>query len=297
MAGEITVMTESIVYLNTQYVDSSKAMISAFDRGFLYGDGVYETIRAVNGHLFHFNDHFERLKQSADAMNIELPFSVDACQSILLKLIDLNKLDHAYLRLTISRGVGLVGFNQAIGHSSTVLIVAKAFIALDPLFYKNGIEIITAKTRRNAPEAVNPAIKSISNLNSLLGRIEAQNAGKLEVIMLNNKGFVCEGSASNIFWVKDQTVYTPDQSTGLLEGVTRKQVIKLCDQIPSLSLKSGAYPIEDCYAADELFITSTSLEVMPVIKLDDKKINSGEVGPVSIQLLTAFRKLYERDAA
>jgi branched-chain amino acid aminotransferase len=158
------------------------------------------------------------------------------------------------------------------------------------IWYSEGIKLRLAETRRNAPEAINPKIKSISNLNSLLGKLEAKAYGAFEVIMLNNKDHICEGASSNIFWVKDQWVFTPDASTGLLEGVTRSTIIRLCEVELNLRVVTGEFKMQDLKYADEVFITSTSLEVMPVVKVDDFIINQGLVGSTTWHLREALHR-------
>lgn len=272
------------VFLNDKFIPDSEAKISVFDQGFLYGDGIFESFRSFGKSLNQFNKHYERLLESAESLKYNIKYSQKDLENILHKLREKNSLENAYFRLTISRGKGQIGFERSIDSDLTVLIVAKEFTGFDEFHYENGIEIQVANTRRNAPEAINPKIKSISNLNSLLGKLEAKERGVKEVIMLNNKDHICEGSASNIFWTKDKWVFTPDTSTGLLEGVTRSTIIDVCENELNLRVITGEYKLQDIKFADEVFITSTSLEVMPVIKIDSFKINDGNVGEISRKL-------------
>lgn len=272
------------VYLNGEFVSSADAKISVFDQGFLYGDGIFESFRSVNGRLYQFTQHYQRLLQSAQALRYPLIFSQQDLENILLELHQKNGLRDAYFRITITRGRGDVGFQRKIDNDLTCLVVGREFQGFDPSFYEQGIHLRVAETRRNAPEAINPKIKSISNLNSLLGKLEAKAAGAFEVIMLNNRDHICEGSASNIFWTKDRWVFTPDASTGLLEGVTRSTIIRLCENRLDLRVIAGEFKLQDLKFADEAFITSTSLEVMPVVRVDDFTINHGQVGPIARHL-------------
>jgi len=205
-------------------------------------------------------------------------------EGILLELRERNNLSDAYYRITITRGKGQIGFQREMANDLTCLVVGRNFQGFDNACYKEGIQLRVAKTRRNAPEAINPKIKSISNLNSLLGKLEAKASGAFEVIMLNNKDHICEGASSNIFWTKDKWVFTPDASTGLLEGVTRATIMRLCEEKLNLRVISGEFKLQDMKFADEIFITSTSLEVMPVVKVDDFTINQGQVGPIAWHL-------------
>ena len=272
------------LYLNGQFVPEEEAVISVFDQGLLYGDGIFETFRSVGAHLYQLSDHYRRLAQSAEALNYSLSFSQRELEDILLKLREMNHLTNAYYRVTVTRGKGQIGFARSLGNDLTCLIIAKEFKGFDGFFYRDGISLQVAQIRRNAPEAISPKIKSISNLNSLLGKLEARAAGVLEVIMLNNKGHVCEGAASNVFWSKGDWVFTPDGSTGILEGVTRATIMRLCEDKLNLRVIPGEYRLQDLKFSDEVFITSTSLEVMPVVNVDGFMINQGQVGPIADKL-------------
>jgi len=280
----------SYVYLNGAFVASDAATVSVFDQGLLYGDGIFESFRSVGDRLYQFPQHFQRLLQSAEALCYPPPFTQDELEAILTTLREMNGLDQAYFRVTITRGKGEVGFLRDMTSDLTCLVIGKEFRGFDSALYEQGIHLQVAATRRNAPEAINPKIKSISNLNSLLGKLEARAAGAFEVIMLNNRDHICEGAASNIFWVKDRWVFTPDASTGLLEGVTRATIMRLCEESLNLRVITGEFRLQDLKFADEVFITSTSLEVMPVVRVDDFTINQGQVGPVARHLREALHR-------
>jgi branched-chain amino acid aminotransferase len=224
------------------------------------------------------------LLQSAEALCYPALFTQRELEEVLLELRQRNDLHEAYYRITITRGKGQIGFQSTIENDLTCLVVGREFQGFDNVSYQEGIQLRVAQIRRNAPEAINPKIKSISNLNSLLGKLEARAKGVFEVIMLNNKEHVCEGASSNIFWSKGQWVFTPDVSTGLLEGVTRATIMRLCEEKLNLRVISGEFKLQDLKFADEVFITSTSLEVMPVVKVDDFTINQGLVGPIAWSL-------------
>lgn len=272
------------VYLNGTFIKSDEAMVSVFDQGFLYGDGIFESFRSVGNRLYQFPQHYQRLVQSAEALNYPVICTQSDLENILLELHKKNNLNNAYYRITITRGKGEIGFQRNFDNDLTCLVIGREFKGFNGDSYENGIHLRVAQTRRNAPEAINPKIKSISNLNSLLGKIEAKAADAAEVVMLNNKDHICEGSASNIFWTKDHWVFTPDVSTGLLEGVTRATIMRLCEDKLNLRVISGEFKLQDLKFADEVFITSTSLEVMPVVQVDDFIINQGSVGPVAKKL-------------
>lgn len=279
-----------IVYLNGQFVNQDKAFVSVYDQGFLYGDGIYESFRSTNTNLYQFYQHYKRLLLSARSLNYNIEITQKELEKILTDLQEKNGVKNGYFRIVVTRGKGHIGFKRSITHNLTWLIMIKEFEGFEQNLYTEGICLKLAAIRRNAPEAINPKIKSISNLNSLLGKLEARELGVIEVIMLNNKEHICEGAASNIFWVKDKYVFTPAASTGLLEGVTRLTIIRLCEKKMNLRVIAGEYKIQDLKFADEVFITSTSLEVMPVVKIDEFKINQGKVGPISSRLRQELHK-------
>jgi branched-chain amino acid aminotransferase len=274
----------SYVYLNGDFIKAEEAMVSVFDQGLLYGDGIFESFRSIGDRIYQFPQHYQRLLQSAAALCYPRTFTQQKLEAILMELRTRNNLNDAYYRITITRGKGQVGFQRELENDLTCLVIGREFQAVDSALYQQGIQLRVAQTRRNAPEAISPKIKSISNLNSLLGRLEARAAGAFEVIMLNNKDHICEGAAANIFWVKDKWVFTPDASTGLLEGVTRSTIMRLCEESLNLRVITGEFKLQDLKFADEVFITSTSLEVMPVVKVDNFTVNQGQVGPVAYHL-------------
>ncbi len=274
----------SYVYLNGEFIQSEDAKISVFDQGFLYGDGIFESFRSIEKQLYQFSQHYQRLLQSAQALAYPLTFTQQQLETILLELCERNGWTDAYYRITITRGKGQIGFQRDMDNDLTCLIIGREFQGLDESYYRQGIALRVAQTRRNAPEAINPKIKSISNLNSLLGKLEAKAAGAFEVIMLNNKEHICEGSASNIFWTRDQWVFTPAASTGLLEGVTRATIMRLCEEKLNLRVIAGEFKLQDLQFSDEVFITSTSLEAIPVVAVDGFTINQGKVGPIARRL-------------
>ncbi|SEA40495.1 branched-chain amino acid aminotransferase [Desulfuromusa kysingii] len=284
----------SDVYLNGKFVNSDLAKVSVFDQGFLYGDGIFESFRSVKGKLYQFSKHYQRLVQSAEALSYPLAFTQQQLEEILLTLCERNGWKNAYYRITITRGKGQIGFQRDMDNDLTCFIVGREFQGLDDEYYQQGIKVKVAQTRRNAPEAISPKIKSISNLNSLLGKLEAKALGTFEVIMLNNKEHICEGSASNIFWTRDQWVFTPGASTGLLEGVTRSTIMRLCEEELNLRVISGEFKLQDLQFSDEVFITSTSLEVIPVVQVDAFTINQGQVGPIAKRLRQELHRDMEK---
>ena len=281
-----------LVYVNGHFVPKETASISVFDHGFLYGDGIYETLRAYNGKLFLISKHLGRLKHSADAISLKLPLSLDKIGEALYESLKVNKLSEAYVRIHLSRGPGEIGLDPALCRAPTMIIVTQPFKDYPAEFYEGGVAVAVVATRRNHPLAVSPVIKSTNFLNNILAKIESLKAGAYEGIMLNWEGYVAEGTISNIFTVKHGVLHTPDLETGILEGVTRDLVLHLArkDRIP---IKEAKLKPHDLTSADECFITNTTVEVLPVTRVDGAAIGSGKPGPVT----TSLREAYKREVA
>src|SRR5512144_230083 len=220
-----------LVYLDGHFVAREKALVSVFDHGFLYGDGIYETMRAYEGRLFLLRKHLARLKRSAAAISLKLPLSPGAIADALNESLAVNRLKDAYVRLHISRGPGEIGLDPALCSAPTIVIAAKPFHDYPAEYYERGVNVSVVKTRRNHPLALPPAIKGTNFLNNILAKIESVRAGAYEGIMLNWEGFVAEGTICNVFMVKSGTLLTPALSIGILEGVTRGLVLDLARHI------------------------------------------------------------------
>ncbi len=281
-----------LVYVNGHFVPKEKASVSVFDHGFLYGDGIYETLRAYHGKLFLLSKHLSRLKHSADAISLKLPLPLDKIGEALCETLNVNKLTEAYVRIHLSRGPGEIGLDPALCHAPTMIIVTRPFKDYPAEFYENGVAVAVVTTRRNHPLAISPVIKSTNFLNNILAKIESLKSGAYEGIMLNWEGYVAEGTISNIFTVKHGVLYTPDLGTGILEGVTRDLVLHLArkDRIPA---KETRLKPHDLTSADECFLTNTTVEVLPVTRVDGTVIGNGKPGPVT----TALREAYQREVA
>ena len=278
-----------LIYLDGHFVAKEQALVSVFDHGFLYGDGIYETMRAYKGELFLLKRHLWRLKRSADAISLKLPLPIEAIGEALKESLTVNKLQDAYVRIQVSRGPGEIGLDPALCPSPTMVIVTKPFKDYPREQYEQGVSVAIVQTIRNHPLALNPAIKGTNFMNNILARIESLKAGAAEGIMLNWKGYVAEGTISNIFMVKKGILYTPHRDTGILEGVTRDLVLKLARK-KKISIKEELLRPKNFHAADECFITNTTMEIMPVTTIDDKPVGNGRPGPVTIALLQAYRK-------
>jgi len=274
------------VYLNNALVPRSEAKVSVFDHGFLYGDGIYETMRVYDGVVFMLDEHIRRLFRSAMMIGLNMPKDPDEIKTAIFETLRANRMKDAYLRVTVSRGYGSVGLDPDLCIRPTFVIISEEMKEYPPSLYNNGIKVIIASTRRNLREALNPQIKSLNFLNNILAKIEAKEKGAYEAIMLNHSGNLAEGTISNIFFVKEDVLCTPSIDCGILDGITRGQVIDLATR-EGLRVKEGSFKPEDLYDASEVFITNTTLEVMPVSMVDQKGYSVGEVSRL---LRRAYRK-------
>lgn len=281
-------LSSMLVYVNGKFVPKEEAMVSVFDHGFLYGDGIYETLRSYEGRIFLLGKHLSRLKQSADAISLRLPFSVEKIGELLHEALTVNKLREAYLRIQVSRGAGDIGLDPALCPASSMVIVTKPFKDYPEELYTEGVAVALVGTRRNHPSALSPSIKSTNFLNNILAKIESLKTGAYEGIMLNWEGNVAEGTISNIFIVKKGVLLTPSIETGILEGVTRDLVMHLArkERIP---VKETLLKPKDLLDADECFITNTTVEVLPVTRIDSEPVGAGSPGAVTLRLRAAYR--------
>jgi branched-chain amino acid aminotransferase len=275
------------IYLNGKIVPSKEAVISVFDHGFLYGDGIYETIRVYDGVIFRLNEHLQRLFRSASLIGLTIPLGIDPLKVAIYKTLIANKLRNAYIRLTVSRGRGAIGLDPDLCTEPTIVIIVQELKEYPKTFYENGITLIIAETRRNLKGAIDPRIKSLNFLNNILAKIEAKKKGVYEALLLNVYGKLTEGTISNIFFYKDGIIYTPSVDCGILDGITRGLIIDLAKR-EDLKIKEGKFKREDLYAAEEVFITNTTMEVMPVAKVDDQGYAVGS-------LAKFLRKVYRQE--
>ena len=282
-----------LAYVNGHFVPRDEARVSVYDHGYLYGDGIYETMRAYGGSIFLLNRHLSRLKLSADAISLNLPVPLEKIGSTLIESLTVNKLREAYIRIQISRGPGEIGLDPALCPAPTMVILVKPFKDYPAELYENGVAVAVVKIRRNHPLAQDPAIKSTNFLNNILAKIESLKAGAYEGIMLNWKGYVAEGTISNIFTVKKGVLHTPHLDTGILEGITRDLVLLLAKR-NKVRVQESLMRTSDLYRADECFITNTTVEVMPVTSVDGNKVGSGMPGPITSTLINAYRNEVQR---
>jgi branched-chain amino acid aminotransferase len=278
------------IYIDGKLYGESEAKISVFDHGLLYGDGVFEGIRAYNGRVFKLKEHIDRLFCSAHALLLDIPLSrADLCRATV-ETIRANELKDAYIRLIVTRGVGTLGLNPRSCKQPSVIIIAGKIQVYPAEMYARGMDMVTVPTTRNLHSAVNPAIKSLNYLNNILAKIEANNAGVEEAVMLNSEGYVAEGTADNLFIVKQSKLLTPPLSAGALYGITRATVIELAEQT-GLKVSEPNLTRYDLFNADECFVTGTGAEIMPVVKIDGRVIGSGKPGPITQQLVKEYHAL------
>lgn len=279
-----------LIFINDSLVPDTEAMVSVFNRGFLYGDGVFETLRAYKSVIFRCDEHISRLFESANAISIKLPFTKDYLKEALYKTIRENNLNNAWLRLTITRGESAPGLDIEQCTKPTVVIIAREFNSYPDSLYLKGLHAAVVTTRRMPPSALNPAIKSLNVLNNIMAKTEATGLGASEGIMLNTDGYVAEGTVSNIFIVKDGIIKTPSLDTGILNGVTRSVVINLAKEADIAMLEQPFYP-DELFSSDECFITNTSYEIMPVTTLNGQPIGNGRPGEITKRLIDLFRDM------
>ncbi len=282
------------IYLNGAYMAKEEASISVFDHGYLYGDGVFEGIRAYNGKVFKLYEHLERLYESAHHILLDVPISLEEMAGATLETLRRNNLSDAYIRIVVSRGVGDLGLDPRKCSRATIVIIADHISLFPQEHYDKGLEVITAATRQRSHDTFEPRIKSLNYLNNILVKLEAAQAGAMEAIMLNSQGYVVEGSGSNIFIIdKTGRLITPPVYVGILEGITRNTVIDLA-RGEGLTVEELPFTRHDLYVAAECFITGTAAELMPVISVDRRAVGEGKPGKITGMLREKFR-LYAQD--
>jgi len=278
------------IYIDGEYYDKENARISVYDHGLLYGDGVFEGIRSYNGKVFKCKEHIDRLYESAHAISIEIPMNKEEMTEAMLQTIKTNNLKDVYVRLVVTRGIGDLGLDPKKCPKACVIIIADKIELYPPEIYEKGLGLVTAATPRNHQEALNPRIKSLNYLNNILAKLEGNEAGVKEVVMLNLDGYVCECSADNILLVKNGALKTPPPSAGILKGITR-------DTIMEVARSAGRQVFEenitryDLYTADEVFLCGTGAELIAAIRIDGRVIGTGKPGPVFQDLLERFRAM------
>jgi branched-chain amino acid aminotransferase len=278
------------IFIDGKYYSERDAKVSVFDHGLLYGDGVFEGIRAYHGRVFKLKEHIDRLFCSAKAILLKLPMSHAQFMKATVETCRKNNLRDGYTRLVVTRGVGTLGLNPRSCKRPSVIIIADKIQLYPPELYQRGMEIVTVPTTRNLHSALNPAIKSLNYLNNILAKIEANNAGCEEAVMLNAEGFVAECTGDNLFIVKNRALFTPPLSAGALYGITRQTVIELAEEA-GLKVSEPNLTRYDLFNADECFLTGTGAELIPVVKIDGRVIGTGKPGPITRRLEEDYHAL------
>ncbi len=281
------------VYLNDCFVQKEHARVSVFDHGFLYGDGVYETLRAYQGRILLWERHMARLRRSCELIGLDLPIRDEEWIPIIAELLVRNGLQDAGLRLTVSRGEGEVGIDPSLCLKPTIVVMAKPVVTYTDQQREQGKVLHLSSVRRNSELAQSPQIKALSFLNNILAKQEAVRVGADDALMLNMDGYLSECTTSNIFFVKNQQLYTPAVDCGILKGITRDVVIELAEKL-EVCVEEGRYTMEQLLQAEECFITNTGIEIMPVSRIGDCQIGQWKRGPLTDELVRAFKENLNR---
>jgi len=280
-------MAERLVYINGEFIPESEAKISVFDHGFLYGDGVFEGIRAYRGLVFKLREHLERLYDSAKFLRIEIPMSREELMEAILETVRRNGLSDCYIRVVVTRGVGDLGLDPRKCEKPSIIIIARP---MAPLLGKRAVSLIISSVRRDGVDATSHQAKSLNYLNNILAKLEAINAGADDAVMLDSRGFVSEATGENIFIVKDERIMTPPPTSGILSGITRDCVIELARRLGYEVVERELTPFE-LLTADEVFLTGTAAEIVPVESVNGRKIGERVPGPITERLIREFEKL------
>jgi len=277
------------IYLNGDLVEKKDAKVSVFDHGLLYGDGVFEGTRIYNGRIVFLDEHVDRLFESAKVIDLDVGMTKEEIKAATIETCKANGLKDGYIRHLVTRGVGTLGLNPYLCEKASVIIIADTIQLYPADLYETGMKIITAGTIRNVAEAVNPRVKSLNYLNNIMAKIEAINAGVMECLMLNAQGYIAEASGDNVFALKGNKLMTPPPWCGGLEGITRNKVMELAADL-GLEVSETVMTRYEIWTADEVFLTGTAAEVIPVIELDKRTIGDGKPGPITKKLIEAYRQ-------
>lgn len=277
------------VFLNGKFVDESEATVSVFDHGILYGDGIFEGIRAYDGYVYKLDEHLERLYDSAKAIRLEMPFPIEEMEKTVLESLRINELRTSYIRPIVTRGIGDLGINpNKCKNGPTVFVLLKEWKALYPEeLYERGLRAMVASTRAKAPEGLSPSIKSLNYLSNIMAKLEANAWGADEAIMLDLQGNVAEGTADNIFKVKNNIIYTPPVFSNL-PGITRQTIIDLAVNA-GYEVREGHFGPAQLYTADEIFLTGTACEVISIVEIDGREVGNGTPGPITFDMRDRFK--------
>jgi branched-chain amino acid aminotransferase len=275
------------IWMDGELVPVSEARVSVFDHGLLYGDGVFEGIRVYGGKIFKEKEHIDRFYESAKCILLDLPLTREDVSAAMYAAMDANEIVDGYIRLLATRGVGALGIAIQKAACPSIIVIAASIQLYPPELYERGLHCVTAGTQRNHPQSVSPRVKSLNYLNNILAKAEAINAGADEAIMFNAAGHVTEGTGDNLFIVRDGVLQTPPTSCGILEGITRRIVMDLARK-RGYEMRESILIRHDLYVADEIFLTGTAAEVIPVVSVDKRVVGDGKPGPITKELTADF---------
>jgi branched-chain amino acid aminotransferase len=284
---------ELVVYLNGKYVEKSKATVSVLDHGLLYGDGVFEGIRAYDGSVFRLADHVNRLYESAKVIQIEIPLNEHELTEVITETLRRNNLRNAYIRVVVTRGTGDLGIDPSLCEKPTLFVITEPVTSLLGPKESRVIHVSISSVRRDRVDATSHEVKSLNYLNSILAKMEASATGADDAIMLDSRGFVSEASVTNVFLVKGGKLSTPPSAAGILHGITRARIIQLCDELGLEVRERDITPFE-LMTADEVFLVGTKSEIRAVGSVNGRTIGTGAAGPTTKQLLQEFGKIVLR---
>jgi branched-chain amino acid aminotransferase len=275
------------IWIDGKIYDKSDARASVYDHGLLYGDGVFEGIRVYNGRIFESEAHVRRLYESAKAIRLTIPLSPQEFLAATQQTISATGANDCYIRALVTRGPGCLGLSPLKCPQASVIIIVDTIELYPPQFYQTGIAVITSSLTRTPPNSLSPRVKSLNYLNNILAKIEANDAGVPEAVMLNHMGNVAECTGDNIFIIRNGTVMTPAATEGILEGITRGVILRLCGKL-NIPCEERVVQRHDLYVADECFLTGTGAEVIPVTRIDGRTIGTGTPGPITLRLIEEF---------
>jgi len=278
------------VFVDGDFVPKEEAKLSVYDHGLLYGDGVFEGIRAYEGKVFRLREHMERLYASAHAILLEVPYTLEDFEEIVLETLRRNELATGYIRILVTRGRGDLGLDPQSCPRASVVVIAEPLALFPKELYEKGIRLFTVAVRRPRQDILPPQVKSLNYLNNVYAKVQARRAGYDEALLLNTEGYVTEGSGENIFVVKDGVLLTPPPWVGILKGITRAAVLELAKE-RGIPVREEVLTLTDVYTADEVFLTGTAAEIVPAVEVDGRTIGAGKPGPVTGELFEAFRAL------
>ncbi len=282
-------MSSLSIWMNGEFVPEDEASVSIFDHGLLYGDGVFEGIRAYHGAVFKLEEHIERLYDSAKVIKLDIPLNPQEMTEAVLEACRENDVENGYIRLVVTRGKGDLGLDPENCADPTIFIIAADIELYPEEAYERGLKLVSVPTRRNIAESINPRVKSLNYLNNIMAKMEAKQAGMEEGIMLNDEGYVVECTGDNIFIVEPgKIIRTPPPYMGALEGITRQTLIDVAEA-EGYEIREEPLNRYDLYVAEECFVTGTAAEVLPVIEIDDRELSGGEPGPHAKKLINKFR--------